>query len=958
MPAASVRQDGTGPPRACVRSTRHERPARWHGPTPSPRGPIFGGRLQGVECGWAAFQGCHISECPMSHRALFIFGMHRSGTSLAAGIARLAGLDLGRNLLVGEAAENPRGFWEHRDVLAIDEELLAAISLAWSVPSPLPEGWLDHPRVSLLRERAAAVLEREFAAAPAWAIKDPRLCRLWPFWERAAAGVSEEIAGLLVYRHPLEVAASLAARDAMPLEQALLAWLFHCVEAVNFGERHPLEVVSFAAMLADPVGLAERLRARAGLTDPLPEVRRRKIEQFVDAALVHHRDPGPLPDTPTGRLAAEALACLERLAAGGDASVVAETREAMAEIGRHLRANVAVRRRPVTVTTRTVDVVIPVYGGGEATLACIDSVLAGGGEFELVVIDDASEDPTFSATLRKRASRGELTLLCNAANLGFVASANRGLALHPDRDVVLLNSDTLVPPGWLDRLRRAAESDFVGTVTPFSNNATLASYPVAFRDNPLPAGWSAVELDEVFREANAGWSIDIPTAVGFCMYLRRDCLAETGPFDERHFGRGYGEETDYCMRARAAGWRHVLAADLFVFHRGEVSFGTAAESRRQQAGAVMRAIHPGYEHLVHRFRQDDPLAAARDAADVARAARRGEAELRRILVEHREATASRVAGLETEAAAIRQEASQLDRALGEAASLADSRLTEIGRLDAALNEATGLAESRLREIARLDTALTDVTSLAETRLEEMARLDAALGEASGLAESRLTEIGRLDAALAEAERLLAAGRTEAATLADALASAENIVAERTAQTQRLTAALADAQQLATERLESLSQRDAALAEATDLAESRLTEMVRLDGALGEASGLAESRLTEIGRLDSALAAAERFVEAGNAEIAGLTKALAAAEAVVAERTADVGRLSAAIPAIEQLAHHRLASCEALDRQLRETAAALAATEDLARRRLAEIETLARQVEVFTAGLEQAGEASA
>ena len=100
------------------------------------------------------------------------------------------------------------------------------------------------------------------------------------------------------------------------------------------------------------------------------------------------------------------------------------------------------------------------------------------------------------------------------------------------------------------------------------------------------------------------------------------------------------------------------------------------------------------------------------------------------------------------------------------------------------------------------------------------------------------------------------------------------------------------------------------------------------------------------------------MEAGNAEIAGLTEALAAAEAVVTERTANVGRLSAAIPAIEQLAHDRLASCEALDRQLRETAAALAATEDLARRRLTEIEKLTRQVEVFTAGLEQAGEASA
>jgi GT2 family glycosyltransferase len=937
----------------------------------------------------------------MSRRALFIFGMHRSGTSLAAGIARLAGLDLGRNLLVGEAAENPRGFWEHRDVMAIDEELLAAISLAWSVPSPLPEGWLDHPRVAPLLERAAAVLEREFAAAPAWAIKDPRLCRLWPFWERAAAGVSEEITGLLVYRHPLEVAASLAARDSMPLEQALLAWLFHCVEAVGFGERHSLEVVSLAAMLADPVGLAERLRVRAGLTDPLPEVRRRKIEQFVDAALVHHRDPGPLPDTPTGRLAGEALACLEQLGHGtGDDASFPETLAAIRQLGRQLGDTVAARRRPAGVTRQMVDVVVPVYGGGEATLACLDAVLAGGGEFELVVIDDASPEPELSAMLRARAGGGEFTLLEHSTNLGFVASANRGLALHPDRDVVLLNSDTLVPPGWLDRLRRAAEGDFVGTVTPFSNNATLASYPIPFQANRLPAGWSAAELDQVFREANAGWSIDIPTAVGFCMYLRRDCLAETGPFDERHFGRGYGEETDYCMRARAAGWRHVLAADLFVFHRGEVSFGGDAETRRQQAGAVMRVIHPGYEQLVHRFRQDDPLAAARDAADVARAARRGEAELRRILVEHREATASRVAGLEAEAAAIRREASQLDQALGEAASLADTRLADLGRLDAALGQAERLVAAGKAEIAtltdalataetivaaqtaetrRLDSALANAQQLATERLADLGQRDAALAEATGLAEARLEEITRVDAALADAERLLAAGRTEIVTLTDALAKAENIVAERTAEAERLATALASAQQLATERLESLGQRDAALAEATALAETRLEEIARLDAAFGEASGLAESRLeeitrldaglkeaatladtrlVEIGRLDAALAAAERFVEAGNAEIAGLTEALAAAEAVVTERTANVGRLSAAIPAIEQLAHDRLASCEALDRQLRETAAALAATEDLARRRLTEIEKLTRQVEVFTAGLEQAGEASA
>ncbi len=881
--------------------------------------------------------------------------MHRSGTSLAAGIARLAGLDLGRNLLVGDAAENPRGFWEHRDVLAIDEELLAAISLAWSVPCPLPEGWLDHPRVAPLLERAEAMLKREFAGSPAWAIKDPRLSRLWPFWERAGAGVSDEIGGLLVYRHPLEVAASLAARDSMPLEQALQGWLLHNVEAVGLAAEHRLQVMRLAGLLADPVAAAGRLRLIVGLEEPLPEETRRQIERFVDAGLIHHRDPGSLPDTPTGRLTAEAIAYLDRLAEeGGDTAVVAEAQGAMAEIGQRLGELVAGRQRTAAGRPATVDVIVPVHGGGEATIACIDSVLAGGGACELIVIDDASPEAELSATLAERAGRGEFTLLSNAANLGFVASANRGLALHPDRDVVLLNSDTLVPPGWLERLGRAAGGDRIGTATPFSNNATLASYPVAFQDNPLPAGWSAVELDEVFQAANAGWTIDIPTAVGFCMYLRRDCLAEVGLFDEKDFGRGYGEETDFCMRARAAGWRHVLAADLFVFHRGQESFGGAAEHLREQAAATMRTKHPGYESLIVRFQREDPLAAAREAADAARVARRGEAELRRLLVDHRVATAARLAGIESEAESLRGAAGRLDRALGNAQRIVAERTAEVTRLSEALAEAQGLATDRLAALGRRDAALAEATDLADAHLAEAHRLDQALAEAERIVAERTAEVTRLSEALAEATDLADAHLAEAHRLDQALAEAERIVAERTAEVTRLSEALAEATDLADAHLAEAHRLDQALAEAERIVAERTAETVQLSEALADAEGLATERLAELASRDAGLADAERIVAERTAETIRLSEALAEAAGLAETRLAEIHRLASVITEIEQLALERLATSEALDRQLRETATALAATEDLARERLARIESLTRQVEVFTAGLEQAG----
>ncbi len=265
--------------------------------------------------------------------------------------------------------------------------------------------------------------------------------------------------------------------------------------------------------------------------------------------------------------------------------------------------------------SRQIDVIVPVYGGREALQRCLDSVLAcpQQTDYRLVIIDDASPDPAMGDYLKSVAARHQQVLLLeNPRNLGFVGTVNRGMSLSRDNDVVLLNSDTEVANDWLDRLVAAAYADDrIGTVTPFSNNATICSFPRFCQSSDLPQHWPLAELDHVFAEVNAGEQVDIPTGVGFCQYIRRDCLEQTGLFDEQRFGRGYGEENDFCRRAAALGWRNVLCCDTFVFHEGGVSFSHEQEARIARAQEILRELHPDYHLLVEQHVHEDPALAYR-----------------------------------------------------------------------------------------------------------------------------------------------------------------------------------------------------------------------------------------------------------------------------------------------------------------------------------------------------------
>ena len=268
-----------------------------------------------------------------------------------------------------------------------------------------------------------------------------------------------------------------------------------------------------------------------------------------------------------------------------------------------------------------IDIIIPVYRGLAATQRCIRSVLSSAiaEPHEVIVVDDATPERELAAWLDEAASDSGFTLLRHANNRGFVASVNEAMALHADRDVMLLNSDTEVAPGWLDRIVACARREAnVATVTPFTNNGSICSYPRFAQPNPMPEGLDVAALDAMFAKANAGIAVDLPVGVGFCMYIARAALEAVGPFDEEAFGRGYGEEVDFCMRAAKAGLRSVLAADVFVYHEAEVSFGPGAAKLRESAQRVIDARHPEFPALVQDFIAREPLRPYRRRADLER----------------------------------------------------------------------------------------------------------------------------------------------------------------------------------------------------------------------------------------------------------------------------------------------------------------------------------------------------
>lgn len=272
-----------------------------------------------------------------------------------------------------------------------------------------------------------------------------------------------------------------------------------------------------------------------------------------------------------------------------------------------------------------VDVLIPVYAGLDETLECINSALEARKlnrtPHRLVVVEDATPLPALAKALRVLASKGKITLVNNAVNLGFIRSMNRAMALSPSKDVVWLNADTRVHGNWLDRLRQVAYSDVnIASVTPLTNNGELMSFPQSRVSHPMPSATAQAQLDDLARQTDSP-PVEIETGCGFCLYIKRSALDQVGYLDEVHLARGYGEETDWCLRACSLGWRHMGAANVFVAHQGGISFGAEKTLRVAHNNAILRKRYPDASARYNAFCLRDPIKPARHALQQARLAK-------------------------------------------------------------------------------------------------------------------------------------------------------------------------------------------------------------------------------------------------------------------------------------------------------------------------------------------------
>lgn len=193
-----------------------------------------------------------------TREATLVLGMHRSGTSLVAGLLVLGGLQPPKTLLPPDDA-NREGYWESAVLCALHERLLLAAGTQWDDYTRLDQDWLASAEAMTFRDECAGVLNDEFGDAPSIVVKDPRTCRFVPFWLQVLATSGFAASAVLVLRHPTEVAASLAARDGFSRRKSLLLWLRHVLEAEAATRATPRAFVQYDEALADWRGVMTRV---------------------------------------------------------------------------------------------------------------------------------------------------------------------------------------------------------------------------------------------------------------------------------------------------------------------------------------------------------------------------------------------------------------------------------------------------------------------------------------------------------------------------------------------------------------------------------------------------------------------------------------------------------------------------------------------------------------------------
>ena len=251
--------------------------------------------------------------------AVLVAGMHRSGTSALARVLNFMGCTLPGTLLEPNFA-NEAGYWESEPVKRLNDDVLASAGSAWDDWQAFDPAWYASPVAGEFRERALEMLEGEYGRDRLFVLKDPRMCRVLPFWIEAARSFGADPLVVVPVRNPLDVAASLEARDGIDPSVGYLMWLRNVLDAEAASREVRRGWVRYERLLSDPLPAVDRLGAELGVSWP----RRASIDaeletrEFLSPGLRHHRsEDADLPAGPMlSRWAAASFEILDRWARG------------------------------------------------------------------------------------------------------------------------------------------------------------------------------------------------------------------------------------------------------------------------------------------------------------------------------------------------------------------------------------------------------------------------------------------------------------------------------------------------------------------------------------------------------------------------------------------------------------------------------------------------------------------
>lgn len=228
------------------------------------------------------------AESRPRHVALVVLGMHRTGTSALSGVLHKLGAAAPANLQWGDK-NNERGYWESQRLVQLNDRILQAGGSSWNDWRQFDERGLDPAQLAAFEAEMLQAIHAEYGTAPLIAIKDPRMCRLVPLWLRVLDRLGFDVRFVLTIRNPLETALSLLARDQIPVEEGLLLWLRHTLDAAHFSRGRARCFVSFTELLDNWRATTERIATQLQVAWPVDaRAAGGAVEQFLSRELRHH----------------------------------------------------------------------------------------------------------------------------------------------------------------------------------------------------------------------------------------------------------------------------------------------------------------------------------------------------------------------------------------------------------------------------------------------------------------------------------------------------------------------------------------------------------------------------------------------------------------------------------------------------------------------------------------------